>query len=105
SGSQIAQASAQRYVQTVSQKRNENVRFDPVLQLMVNRPQGQVVFEILEGGLHFGELDVRLPQVFGAAATGDIAAHQTTACTFAPLPQFVFAQAEGKLGRVCRHSA
>jgi hypothetical protein len=42
-------------VQAVSQKRNENVRFNPMFQLMVNRTQSQIVLQIFEGGLDFGD--------------------------------------------------
>ena len=62
---QIAQAPPQRDVQTVGQKGDENVGFDPMLQLMVDGAQGQVVFEVFEGGFHFGQLNVKLPQFLG----------------------------------------
>jgi hypothetical protein len=38
-GGQIAQAPAQGDLQTAGQKGNEDVGFDPMLQLVINRPQ------------------------------------------------------------------
>ena len=49
---QITQPSAQRHVQAIRQEGHENVRFDSILFLVVNRTQCQITFEIPEGLLH-----------------------------------------------------
>ena len=54
-----------RDVQAVGQEGDEDVGFDPVLQLVVDRPQGQVALEVLEGLLDLDQLDVELPQLRG----------------------------------------
>lgn len=98
-GRQVAQAPPQGHVQAIGQERNEDVGLDAVLELVVDGAQGQIVFEVFEGRLHFGELDVKLPEFLGAASAGDVAAQEIAALLFAALAQFVFAQGEGKLGR------
>ena len=79
------------------------MRFDPLLPLMIDRTQGQIVLQILEDGFHLGKLNVKLPQFLGGAARGDMAAQQIATFSLARLPQFVLAQAEGKLRRLGRH--
>ena len=38
------------------------MRFDPMLQLVENRAQTQIIFEVFEGRLYLRQLDVKLPQ-------------------------------------------
>ena len=71
---QVAQPAPERQVQAIGQKRNEDVRFDPMFQLVMNRAQRQVVLEVFERGFHFGQLNVKLPQLGGRFAAGDIRA-------------------------------
>jgi hypothetical protein len=60
-GGQRLELGAQRDVKAVGQEGDEDVGFDAVLKLMVDRAELQVVLEILEGGLDFGELDIESP--------------------------------------------
>jgi hypothetical protein len=55
-----------------TQRHKVAVRFDAVLELVVDRPELQVVLEILERGLDLDELDIELPQVdrISVAQTG-----------------------------------
>jgi hypothetical protein len=47
----------------VGEEGDQDVRFDALDQLMVDRTQLQVVLEILERGLDLGELDIESPQL------------------------------------------
>ena len=51
---------------------------DPVVLLVVDRSDVQVVLEFLEGLLDFGEDDVLLPQLFGVVG-GEVGAQQVGA--------------------------
>jgi hypothetical protein len=53
----------QRHMQTVSQKRHENVRLNAPFLLVKNRPNSQVSFQVLEGLFHLRRLNVELPQL------------------------------------------
>ena len=59
-GASDTQALGQSDVQTIRQKRHEDVRFDPLLALMKDRPDRQVALEILERLLHVDQLHVEL---------------------------------------------
>src|SRR6516225_1404879 len=50
-------------VQAIGQERDEDVRLDAADQLMVDRPQLQIVLEVLKGGLDLDQLDIELPQL------------------------------------------
>src|SRR5215471_19268969 len=62
-GGQRLELSAQRDVKAIGQEGDEDVRFDAVLKLMVDRAELQIVLEILERGLDLDELDIELPQM------------------------------------------
>ena len=79
--------------------------FDPLLQLVVDRAQRQIVLEVFESGFHFRQLDVKLPQLFGRSSAGNVGAQQVAAFPCARLPQFVFAQGEGQGGLAGRSPA
>src|SRR3989338_5072423 len=55
----------QHFPQDVAQETHEDVRLDPILFLVPDRPNGQVALVDSERGLRLGQLDVRLPQVLG----------------------------------------
>ena len=95
---QITQAPPQGDVQTVSQERDENMGLDAMLQLVMDGAQGQIIFEVLEGGFHLRQLDVKLPQFFRGSSAGNVGAQQISAFPFARLPQLVFAQRKGQRG-------
>src|SRR6516225_1143597 len=65
-------------VQAVGQERDEDVRLDATDQLMVDRPQLQIVLKILKGGLDLDQLDIELPQL-GRVAAGQIGAQKVSA--------------------------
>ena len=74
-----------------------------MLQLVVDRPQRQIVLEAFEGGFHFRQLNVKLPQLFGRTSGGDVAAQQIAAFPLARLAQFIFAQGEIQLCHFRHH--
>ena len=49
-------------MQTVGEKRDEDVRFDTLDMLMEDRPYRQITFEVLEGFFHGDQLQVEGPQ-------------------------------------------
>jgi hypothetical protein len=50
-------------MQAVSDKGDENVRFNPLLELMVDRAASQIALEIAEGFRDLGQLDIKLPKL------------------------------------------
>ena len=62
---------AQRDVQAIGEEGDEDVRFDALLELMVDRAQLQIVLEVLECGFDLDELDVELPQLGRVAPARD----------------------------------
>ena len=62
-------------MKAVGQETNKNVRFDPSFQLVKDRPQAQVIFEVLECGFDLRQLNVKLPQA-GRILSAEIAAQQ-----------------------------
>src|SRR5882672_2734317 len=60
---QRLEPSAQRDVKAIGQEGDEDVRFDAVLKLVVDRAELQIVLEILERGLDLDELDIDPPQM------------------------------------------
>ena len=54
----------ERFPQHVSEKADQNVRFDAALFVMPDRTDAEVGFLNAEGGLGFAELNVGLPQLF-----------------------------------------
>jgi hypothetical protein len=49
------------HVQAVGDKGHKDVRLDPVLELVKNGTQRQVVLQVLKGRFDFDQLDVKLP--------------------------------------------
>src|SRR5437870_1018315 len=72
---QHPKSGTQMHVQTISHKRHKNVRFDPSFQLVKDRPQAQVIYEVLECGFDLRQLNVKLPQA-GRILSAEIAAQQ-----------------------------
>ena len=62
------------HMQAVSQEGDEDMGLDPAFELMVNGAQAQVVLEVLEGPLHLGELDIKVPQLFRWTTRDDVRA-------------------------------
>ena len=56
------QASSQRDVQTVGKESDEDMRLDPILALMEDRPQCEITFKSLERFLDFDERLIEFPQ-------------------------------------------
>ena len=77
----------QRHLQAVGDEGDEEVGFDAMVELMVDRPQAQVVFQFLESLLDFSELDVVLPQG-GRAGFGQVGTQQVATLPPPGLAQF-----------------
>ena len=60
-----AESGAQRDVQTIGQEGDDAMRFDPLLQLVVDRSQSEIVLEGFERRLDLDQLNVELPQLGG----------------------------------------
>ena len=56
---------AKRDVKAIGQEGDEDVGFDALFQLVIDRAQSQIILEALEGRLDFGQLDIELPQLGG----------------------------------------
>jgi hypothetical protein len=54
-------------VQAIGHEGDKDVRFDAGLELVVDRAQLEIVFQIFERRLDLGELDVELPELIGIA--------------------------------------
>src|SRR5260370_23175787 len=50
------------------------MRLDPMLDLMIDRPQLEIVFQVFERSLDFGQLNVELPEIGGTAISRSCAA-------------------------------
>ena len=64
-GRQRLEPSAERDVQAIGEEGDEDVRFDALFALMVDRAQIQIVLHVLEGGFDFDELNIELPDLGG----------------------------------------
>src|SRR5207302_8631675 len=56
----------ERHPEGITEERDEDVRFHAMLFLMEDRPDGQFAFQCTEDRFGFGQLDVFLPEFFGA---------------------------------------
>jgi len=57
---EMAQLRFEGDLQAVSEEGDKDVRFDARLGAVVDRPNGEIMFEFLECLLDFGQLDVKL---------------------------------------------
>ena len=80
----------ERNQEAVSDEGDEDVGFDAVVELMVDRPQTQIAFQFLEGLLNLDELDVILPQQ-GRIGGREIGAQQVATFPAPGLPELRFA--------------
>jgi hypothetical protein len=101
-GRQLLELRAQRDVKAIGQERDEDVRFDAVLKLVVDRAELQIVLEILERGLDLDELDIELPQLGGILVT-QIGAQQIAPFAAARLSQLVAVEREAESSGLGRH--
>jgi hypothetical protein len=69
------QATLQRDLQAISQERDEDVGFDPVLVLMEDRPYCQISFQVFEYLFDGNKLGIVLPQQRGVVL-GEVGAQQ-----------------------------
>ena len=88
---------AQGDVETIGEEGDEDVRFDALDQLMVDRTQSQIVVEGLERRLDFGELDIESPQL-GRLASAEIGAQQRAAFAPSDAAQLIAVDRIGELG-------
>jgi hypothetical protein len=95
---QRPQLGLQGDLQAVRQEGHEDVGLDAFLGLVEDRPNGQVVLDLLEGLFDLGELDVELPQGIGLVGR-EVGAQQVSALSSAHLAQLVSIKAELQAGR------
>jgi hypothetical protein len=76
-------------VQAVGQKGDEHVGFDAPVQLVVDRPEGQVTFKVAERFFYLRQLGVKGPQL-GRLALAEVGPQQVTAFPPAREPQPFF---------------
>ena len=62
-GAERTQPFGQRDVQTIGQKRNQDVRLDPFFALMKDRPDRQIALEILKRLFDVDQLQVQAPEL------------------------------------------
>ena len=67
-GSQGSQSLTQCGVQAVGEERYEDMRLDAAVFLMVDRPDGQVIFEIAKNRFDLGQLNIVVPKDRGVFA-------------------------------------
>src|SRR5882672_11317439 len=96
-GRQRLELGAQRDVKAIGQEGDEDVRFDAVLELVVDRAELQIVLEIFECGLDLDELDIELPQM-GRLSVAQIGAQQIATLAPARLAQLVAIEREAESG-------
>lgn len=84
---------------SVGEERHEDVRLDARLALVVDRPQGQVVLDLLERLLDLGELGAEAPKCFGWLRRADVGAQQVAALTGAHTAQPAAIELELEAGR------
>src|SRR5258705_13858424 len=82
-------------VQTIGQEGDEDMRFDPGLVLMEDRPDGEVALKVLEGFLDADEQQVQIPQL-GGIVFGEIGAEKITPLAPAGPSQSIAGGAVGK---------
>src|SRR4051812_1500647 len=101
-GCQRPQSRAQRDVKAIGQKGDEDMSFDALFELMIDRTQLQIVFEILERGLDLDKLDIEQPEL-GRLPPAQIGAQEIAA--FAPphLAWLLAIESETERGGVGRH--
>jgi hypothetical protein len=66
---QWTQPRPQGYVQAVGHEGDKDVGLDPVLELVKNGAQRQVVLQVLKGRFDFDQLDVKFPQLSWVTST------------------------------------
>ncbi len=80
-GRQGAQALLEGDLQAIGDEGHEDVGLDAMVELVVDRPDGEIAFQLLEGLLDLGELDIEAPQA-GRVIVLQVGAQQVAA--FAP---------------------
>ncbi len=85
----------ERDLQAVAQEADEDVRFDTIVFLVVDRADVEVVLEFLEGLLDFGEHDVLLPEFFRVFGD-EVGAQQVGAFASAGFAQLLAVELEGE---------
>jgi hypothetical protein len=86
----------ERDVQAVRQKRDEDVRLGPIFALMNDRPNREVVLQVLERSFHFDERQVELPEL-RRVARREVGAQQIPALAAAHGSQLLPVEGELKV--------
>ena len=82
-------------LQAIGDEGDEDVGLDAIVGLVVDGADRQIAFQLLEGLLDLGELNVVAPQCGGILA-GEIGAQQVAAFAPTDLSQLVLVQGEGE---------
>ena len=80
-------------VKGVGHESDEDVRLNPFLVLMMDRPKSQVSFQVLECLFDVNQLSIELPHLGGVAAN-EVRSEEISPLTASGLSQFFFAQRE-----------
>ena len=78
-------------MKAISQKGDKDVGFDPVFELVMNRPEGKVAFEVFESFFDLSQEHVELPE-HCRIAVAEVASQQVPAFAPPDLTEFVFSQ-------------
>src|SRR5262249_3990294 len=86
----------------IGQEGDEDVRFDALFELMIDRPQLQIILQIFKGGLDLDELDIELPQLSRIAAA-QIGAQEIATFATPRLAQLAAIEREAEPGSFRSH--
>src|SRR5690606_37318425 len=93
--SQAGEPAADGDVKTICEERNEDMRFDAALFLVVERSYCEVTLQGFEGFLHFDQLEVVVPEPC-RICVGEIGSQEITPFAPAHLPQLAAVEIVGK---------
>src|ERR1700745_379091 len=72
------------------------MRLDSMLELMMDRAQLEIVFQVFERSLDFGQLNVELPEIGGGAVFASCGAQQIAPFMSAHLAQLLAVEREAE---------
>ena len=80
----------------VSDERDEDMSFDAVFALVLDRPHHQIAFQLFEGGFDFAQLQVELPERGGIGAA-HVRAQEITSLAPSGQAQLGFIEREAEI--------
>ena len=96
------QAPGERHVQAIGQKGDEDVGLDARRELVKDRPDGEIAFEVLEDLFDGDQQQIVAPQL-GRVLLDQVGAQQISALARACASQLLAVEALPERGTVCRH--